>query len=119
MGKFLIILTFLGSNSDLNTEYMDAFENIRKATLAYPSVKSEVNELTNDAVGEFKERTGLTEEEFVYFGYFYPIFYNKINTKPFSKLTMDVSGYKIRPDFEYRFDSPGEITSEISLIREF
>lgn len=118
MGKFLIALTFLGSNSDLDLRYINSFDSVRRALLEYPEIKSEIQDFSKETEGTVKDYTGLTDKEFAYFVYAYPLAYNKISTKPF-KYSIDFGSFKFRPELEYKFSGPERLTGALVLNKSF
>lgn len=114
--RFIYFFTFLGS---LNPAYQDAAETTRQALLETPVIKQDVKNLQNSAEWELYDKTGLTPQDLVLFGYAYPIVTGKISTKPFQDLKYTTkSKFVVRPEVEYNLWT-GESTYLIRVFSDY
>ena len=118
MGKVLLLITLLGDLKSTSEEYKEAFTHARYGLMEVQFVKDELVEFENDAQREIYVYTGVTKDELVYFGYFYPLINGKISTKPFKNFKyVSKNGFTWRPELEYNFD--GKYSMNLIMIKEF
>lgn len=107
MGKFLVLLTYLGSLKGVGPDYQNAADNTRRALMEDKVIKADIDHTTTkvtDAVESWSERRlGVHKEDLVYAAYAAPLVLQKVSTKPFKNLKCKFYGFTIRPEIEYTF----------------
>lgn len=118
VGKLLISLTFLSATPEIPKSYKEACETSRRGLLEYAPIKSEIREFETDALGLFKNTTGLSEQQLIYATYLYPALFQKVSTRPLN-LKVEYKGFNIRPELEYRFSNDVGISWVLFINKEF
>jgi hypothetical protein len=114
--KVLYLSLFFAS---LDSTYQKAADTARVALLETPQMKNEIVQLRSEAEEKLNIYLGLTKEDLVYAAYAYPLFANKISSKPFKKFKYETENrIVIRPELEYHFKSK-EYTNFIFINMEF
>jgi hypothetical protein len=99
VGKFLYLMTFIGS---LNPQFEAASDASRRALLETQMMKDEIKDLEIKADKTLNE-IGVDRDDFIYVVYAYPLFAGKFSTKPIKTFKYTTNDLTFRPELEYTF----------------
>ena len=116
LGKLIFLISFL---AQLDPQYQEAGDNLRRGLLETPMMKQELIDLQNDSERYVYVNTGLTKDDLALGAYVYPLIVGKISTKPFKNFKhVTENNWTFRPEFEYTI-SDQTTSTFLFITKEF